>query len=133
MKKKKKSFIKRNSKRILILFFLVMVLFLVFLVGYSICFGDNRVDLNKNIKNSKDTISISYVGDLILLKDQVTNSYDDDTKKYDFSYMFERVKPYFNDSDYTIGVFEGPISNEKMGYSTSNYGDGEKIYLGFPE
>lgn len=129
----RKAFFKRNNFKLLILFFFIMVLFLVLLVGYGICFGEKSSKIGEKVDALDDMISISYVGDLILLKDQVSFSYDRVSKKYDFKYMFERTKKYFNESDYTIGVFEGPVSNEKMGYSTSNYGDGIKIYLGFPE
>ena len=127
-----KSFFERNKFKLLLLFFLVMVLFLVILVGYCIC---SLVRDSKIISDNKDEdsyVSISYVGDLILLKDQVKYSYDSVLKEYNFDYMFEKTKKYFSESDYTIGVFEGPVSNSKMGYSTSNYGDGNKLYLGFP-
>lgn len=108
-----------------------MVLLLVFLIGYGICFviKDHKLDFGDNFS---DTISISYVGDLKLFKEQVDCSYDVSSKKYNFDYMFEKAKKYFFNSDYTIGVFEDPASNSKMGYSTSNYGDGNKLYLGFP-
>ena len=121
----KKSLKRRNSKRILILFFLLMVLFLVFIVGYSICFGSSKVSLNKNIKDNQDIVSISYVGDLQVLMDQVSYSYDEDNLKYDFSYMFERVNRYFADSDYTIGVFGGLVESKKK----SKYGDSNNLYL----
>ncbi len=86
------------------------------------------------INEEKDNfIKISYVGDLILLKNQVTSAYDDETGKYDFKPMFEYVKPYFEDADYAIGVFEGPSAGTDRPYSTSNYGDGIKLYLNFPD
>lgn len=107
-----------------------MVLFLVVLAGYGICSLVKNSKISSNGDNSY--VSISYVGDLSLLKDQVNYSYDSSSKKYNFDYMFERVKKYFSESDFCIGVFEGPISNSEMGYSTSNYDDGNKLYLGFP-
>ena len=65
-----------------------MVLFLVILVGYCIC---SLVRDSKIISDNKDEdsyVSISYVGDLILLKDQVKYSYDSVLKEYNFDYMF---------------------------------------------
>ncbi len=126
MQKKKK--LKKKYRKLLLLIFLIVLLVSIFLCGYKICFAK----INKALKETNETVSISYVGDLILLKDQVTYSYDNNLKKYNFDYMFEHVKKYFSDSDYSIGVFEGPIADEKLGYSTSNYGDGNKLYLGFP-
>ncbi|MGN0993171.1 MAG: CapA family protein [Bacilli bacterium] len=127
-----KSFFERNKFKLLLLFFLIMVLFLVVLVGYCICFFVKDSKIISDNKDEDSYVSISYVGDLILLKDQVKFSYDSVLKKYNFDYMFEKAKSYFSESDYTIGVFEGPVSNSKLGYSTSNYGDGNKIYLGYP-
>lgn len=123
------AFIKRNKFKLLVLFFLIMVLFLVLLIGYGMCSLEKG---SKIVSFSDDYISISYVGDLILLKDQVNYSYDSSSLKYNFNYMFEKTKKYFSESDYTIGVFEGPVSNSKLGYSTSDYDDGNKIYLGYP-
>lgn len=80
-----------------------------------------------------NTIRISYVGDLILLKDQVTSAYDKDLKGYDFKPMFEYTKSYLESADYAVGVLEGPIAGSKVPYSTSNYGDGIKLYLNFPD
>lgn len=78
-----------------------------------------------------NSVVISYVGDLILLKDQVTSAYNKETGTYNFDKMFEYTKPYFESSDYTIGVYEGPSAGGE--YSTSNYEDGIKLYLNFPD
>ena len=125
-----KSMRNRKIKKIILLLLLLVLLLLLFALGYLVFVLDKDVDLEEN--NDKDLITVSYVGDLILLKDQVVNSYNSSEKEYDFSYMFEKVKHYFDESDYTIGVFEGPISDSENGYSNSNYDDGVKLYLGFP-
>lgn len=80
-----------------------------------------------------DAIKIAYVGDLILLKDQVIKAYDREKKRYDFDRMFDHVKPYFSDADLSVGVFEGPVAGEEVGYTTSNFGDGNALYLNFPD
>ena len=81
----------------------------------------------------KSSVKISYVGDLILLKDQVTSAYNKQTKEYEFDDIFTYTKPYFENSDYTIAVFEGPMAGTSVPYSTSNYADGIKLYLNFPD
>lgn len=75
-------------------------------------------------------IRISYVGDLILLKDQV--KYSKNNGKYNFDYMFKYAKKYLESADYAIGVYEGPSAGGNK-YSTSNYGDGIKLYLNYPD
>ena len=87
---------------------------------------DTKSKINSSIK-------ISYVGDLILLKDQVKSAYNEQTKEYEFDDMFKYTKKYFDDSDLSIGVFEGPTAGSSVPYSTSNYGDGIKLYLNFPD
>lgn len=74
---------------------------------------------------------ITFAGDLILLEDQVKRGYTGDG--YDFSEVFEYAKKYIASADYAIGVFEGPMAGEDAGYSTSNFDDGKKLYLNFPD
>ena len=80
-----------------------------------------------------NTIKLSFVGDLILLKDQVTSAWDEASGSYDFSRYFEYAAPYLQDADLAIGVFEGPTAGGDRGYTTSNFGDGIKIYLNYPD
>ncbi len=90
--------------------------------------------LNKEKKSEiDDALKISYVGDLILLKDQVTSAYNEEKQEYDFSDMFKYTKKYFDSSDISFGVFEGPTAGNKRPYSTSNFGDGLKLSLNFPD
>lgn len=81
----------------------------------------------------ENAVKIAYVGDLILLKDQITTAYDESTGSYDFSPMFEYIAPYLTDADLAVGVFEGTAAGEERGYSTSNVGDGTKLYLSYPD
>lgn len=81
----------------------------------------------------KKAIRITFTGDLILLKDMVENGYNPDTGHYCFDSMFKYVKDYYDQADYNIGVFEGPVAGAHKGYSTSCFNDGIPIYLNFPE
>jgi len=87
-------------------------------------------DLNNIFNNS---IRISYVGDLIMLKDQVTSSKNNLTGKYNFDYMFKYTSNHFHESDLSIGVYEGPSAGDKTSYSTSNYDDNIPIFLNYPD
>ena len=80
-----------------------------------------------------DAIKLAYVGDLLLLKDQVTSAYDETTGTYDFSRVYEYAAPYLQAADLAIGIYEGPSAGAEKGYSTSNFGDGIKIYLNYPD
>ena len=80
-----------------------------------------------------DAIKLSYVGDLLLLMDQVTSAYDATTDSYDFSRVFQYAAPYLTEADLAIGVYEGPSAGGDKGYTTSNYGDGRPLYLNFPD
>ena len=81
----------------------------------------------------KKAIRLTFTGDLILLKDMVENGYDSALHRYNFSSMFKYVKAYYDDADYNIGVFEGPVAGEEKGYSTSCFNDGIPVYLNFPK
>lgn len=48
--------------------------------------------------------------------------------------MFKYTNDHFKKSDLTLGVFEGPIAVGGIEeYSTSNFGDGIRLYLNFPD
>ena len=99
---------------------------------------DINKENNRKINNDKNnifdnSIRISYVGDLILLKDQVISSKNKLTGKYDFDYMFKYTSNHFHESDLSIGVYEGPSAGDKTNYSTSNYDDNIPIFLNYPD
>ena len=94
--------------------------------------GDHMA--KQNIRNLLDnSIRISYIGDLILLKDQVIFAKNNISGKYEFDDLFKYTSKHFLESDLTIGVYEGPSAGNNTSYSTSNYGDGIPLYLNFPD
>jgi fucose 4-O-acetylase-like acetyltransferase/poly-gamma-glutamate capsule biosynthesis protein CapA/YwtB (metallophosphatase superfamily)/lysophospholipase L1-like esterase len=80
-----------------------------------------------------EAVSVSFVGDLILLRDQVLAAYDAETDSHDFDPVFRHAKPYLTGADLSLGVFEGPMAGAAVGYSTSSYDDHIPIYLNFPD
>lgn len=86
--------------------------------------------MSKSIQDKlASSITISFVGDLILLEDGVKHAWNPRTKDYDFAPVFSHVKHYLQQSDYCIGVLEVPVAGEDAGYSQSNFGDGIPLYL----
>ena len=78
-------------------------------------------------------IRLTFTGDLILLQDMVENGYDSSSGQYSFDTMFGHVKAYYDEADYNIGVFEGPVAGHEKGYTTSCFNDGIPLYLNFPK
>lgn len=106
----------RNKNKITITILVSLGILLITFDLYSK--GKIKIDIPKN----NNEITISYVGDLILLEDQVNLS---KTKLgYNFDYMFDYTKKYIKRADYTIGVFEGP-SDDGQEYSLGNYIDND--------
>lgn len=85
---------------------------------------------DKTTKKIKNSIKISYIGDLILLKKQIQYNQKNNLNNYD--YIFEDTKDYLSNSDYAIGILEGPIAGENLGYTNSNFNDNKKLYFNFP-
>ncbi len=81
----------------------------------------------------ENAFSIAFVGDLILLEDQVKSAYSDSRAEYDFNPMFEYAKDYLSEADLAIGVLEGPIAGKEEGFSSGNYDDNIPLYLNFPD
>lgn len=89
------------------------------------------VDAN-TLTKYENAFKILFCGDLILLEDQVKRAFDG--KTYNFDDMFEFTKKYISSADFSVGVFEGPLGGEKnFLYSQSNYDDGKKLRLNFPD
>jgi|GEM_PF-2517191 len=82
-------------------------------------------------KVKKDCIKLSFVGDLILLENMVKSARGQDGE-YDFSHMFRYTRKYLQDSDLSIGVLEGPCSNEDT-YTQGNFDDKTPLSLNFPK
>ena len=111
-------------------------IFLALLITFLLLFTSinikkiNKTNLSNNPNDlNDDMISISFVGDLILLEDQVKAGYND--SYYNFNKMFSYASKYFEKTDYTIGVLEGPVANST--YSIGNFNDGKNIYLNYPK
>ncbi|MBP7176299.1 MAG: CapA family protein [Thermoclostridium sp.] len=81
----------------------------------------------------QNTVTLAFVGDLILLQDQVRNAYNAQTGEYDFTPTFQYANKYLTQADLAIGIFEGPMAGEEAGYTTSNFDDGIPLYLNFPD
>ena len=93
-----------------------------------------KLNISNNYTNLiNNSIRISYIGDLILLKDLVIVAKNNLTGKYEFDDIFKYTSKHFHESDLTIGIFEGPCAGNNTSYSTSNYGDGFPLYLNFPD
>ena len=83
------------------------------------------------LESFKGAFRILFCGDLILLEDQVKRAFNG--KNYNFDEMFEFTKEYISGADFSIGVFEGPCGGTTKLFSQSNFADGKRLYLNFPD
>lgn len=84
-------------------------------------------------KQLDESIKLAFVGDLILLKDQVAAGYDAAAKEYNYDGVFKYAESYLQAADYAVGIFEGPAAGDDKGYSTSNFDDDIPLYLNYPD
>ncbi len=55
----------------------------------------------------EDTVAtLCVAGDLVMHMPIVNDAYSDETGKYDFTYLFEQVKHYYQDADYAMACLE---------------------------
>ena len=135
-----KNLLEYNYKGKIISFFIILS-FIALLINPSLAYLNEKYfeylesNLDKTIKKKvvDNSIRISYIGDLILLKDQVISAKNNTSGKYEFDDIFKYTSNHFHKSDLTIGVYEGPSAGNTTSYSTSNYGDGIPLYLNFPD
>lgn len=81
----------------------------------------------------KRAVKIGFVGDLILLRDQVMRAYSPRDNSYDFDPVFAYAAPYLSEPDATLGVLEGPLAGGEKPYTSSNFDDGLPLALNFPD
>lgn len=81
----------------------------------------------------KESIRISFIGDLILLRDMIQTAWDSNKNSYDFHHMFLEVQDILQKSNLSIGVLEGPLAGSMYSYSTSTFVDNIPIRLNFPD
>jgi len=86
-----------------------------------------------NSDEFEKAIRISYIGDLILLKDQVISARNNKTGKYEFDEMFKYTWDYLQKSELSIGIYEGPSAGNMTSFSTSNFDDGIPMHLNYPD
>lgn len=85
------------------------------------------------LEKLESSITVSFVGDLLLLEDQVKRNLDPSGKFYNFAPVFEYVRDDLKEADYAIGVLEVPVAGSSLGYSTSNFDDGIPLLLNAPD
>lgn len=72
----------------------------------------------ENVEDIKNrSVSIGTIGDLILLEEQIKDSYNDN--KYNFNYMFKYMSDDLKETDYMIANLTG-ISDDDLSYSKGN-------------
>lgn len=120
--------------------FSILTIYMFFLPIYLVSI--NKLNESNKIKFYKKTsyeteekinnsIKISFIGDLILLKKQI--EYNDLNNINNYDYIFNDLKDSIRNSDYTIGILEGPIADKSLGYTNSNFDDNpKKLLFNFP-
>ena len=128
------TMIRGAAFRIIFFTFVGVILCLPIIVNFS---AQKQADKIFRVMDSEtanqfdNSFKILFCGDLILLEDQVKRGFDGEA--YDFAEVFEYATPYISSADLAIGVFEGPLGGTAKNFSQSNFDDGKKLYLNFPD
>lgn len=74
--------------------------------------------IQKEIKEEKTiTFTLTSLGDTLCHNTQYWDAYNNLTKQYDFSYVYDNISNYTSSSDLTIGSLETSFAGEDRGYS----------------
>ena len=63
-------------------------------------------EINQSISESDSIIKMSAVGDILCSEAMLQDAYDENTKTYDFSHMFNNVSGFIDDADIIMGTME---------------------------
>ncbi len=138
-KSKNNNNIIKIQKNFLIIL-IIMLLFLIFFITKNYYLKnkpiilsnrnyteDNQTNNNINIsttekndekkQNTSITFNMTAIGDSLCHNTQYWDAYNSETKKYDFSYVYEDIQYYTKTADITIGSLETTFAGEEKGYS----------------
>ena len=134
---KKNINLTKLQKTFLILFIIILLIILFFFaINYfmnksSVLLNDNITETNQinnesnNIEieensvkqDSSITFNMTAIGDSLCHNTQYWDAYNNQTKEYDFSYVYDDIKYYTKTADITIGSLETTFAGEDRGYS----------------
>ena len=80
---------------------------------------DNINQTNQNISESDVLIKMSAVGDILCSQEMLDDAYNEQTKSYNFSHMFEGVSGFINEADIVLGTMETGVTDSKE-YDSKN-------------
>ncbi len=80
---------------------------------------DNINQANQNISESDVLIKMSAVGDILCSQEMLDDAYNEQTKSYNFSHMFNRVSGFIDEADIVMGTMETGITDSKE-YNSQN-------------
>lgn len=80
---------------------------------------DNINQANQNISESDVLIKMSAVGDILCSQEMLDDAYNEQTKSYNFSHMFNRVAGFIDEADIVMGTMETGITDSKE-YNSQN-------------
>lgn len=143
-KKSKKNINKENTiklQKFFLILLILILLFLLFFITKNYYLKDKPIllskdELLKNKENNENTMAnniiqeeisenkeeaitfnLTAIGDTLCHNTQYWDAYNSNTKKYDFSYVYEDIKYYTKIADITIGSLETNFAGEDIGYS----------------
>ncbi len=134
---KKNINLTKLQKTFLILFIIILLIILFFFaINYFmnksfVLLNDNITETNQinnesnNIEieensvkqDSSITFNMTAIGDSLCHNTQYWDAYNNQTKEYDFSYVYDDIKYYTKTADITIGSLETTFAGEDRGYS----------------
>ncbi|MEJ5304945.1 MAG: CapA family protein [Ignavibacteria bacterium] len=93
-----------------------ILLFISAVIAYLITNKTDNLLTTSKTETHQDTIWISAVGDLMCHSPQIKDALKSDGR-YDFSHMFEFVKPIISESDLAIGNLETVLAGSEKRFS----------------
>lgn len=132
MRKKTNNHNGKNQKMNFKIFIIFLLFFTVCLTITGLYYYSKNNNKSQNINNNTysaltnsenqqekvdTTFTMTAIGDVLCHNTQYWDAYNKDTDTYDFSYVFEDIKHYFEATDISIGNLETSFAGKERGYS----------------
>lgn len=124
---------KKNSKNFFVFLLILVIILITIAIFYHQKSNYESQDISvTNINDSNNseladsenqkekvdtTFTMTAIGDVLCHNTQYWDAYNKDSDTYDFSYVFEDIKHYFEATDLSIGNLETSFAGKERGYS----------------
>lgn len=113
-----------NKNRFIVSVTIIFLVFLAIIFLFNKISGSDKADRKNGVEKITEkevvpdkSLRMTVTGDVLTHNTNYWDAYTSSNDTYDFSYVFEDIKKYFDTADIAIGTLESNFAGKEKGYS----------------